>query len=126
MDNSSNILIIQTGLIFLIILVAILLVILIWVIVELKKAIRKGNLRRIQLSSGNAIDLQSERMFTVTDDIIGETGQAVTDLTPQGVVFKHNEFWRATSVSVQPIQKNSKVVVLEMNGSDLTVTSTEN
>ena len=35
MDNSSNILIIQTGLIFLIILVAILLVILIWVIVEL-------------------------------------------------------------------------------------------
>ena len=86
MDNSSNILIIQTGLIFLIILVAILLVILIWVIVELKKAIRKGNLRRIQLSSGNAIDLQSERMFTVTDDIIGETGQAVTDLTPQGVV----------------------------------------
>ena len=126
MDNSSNILIIQTGLIFLIILVAILLVILILVIVELKKAIRKGNLRRIQLSSGNAIDLQSERMFTVTDDIIGETGQAVTDLTPQGIVYIHNEYWRATSVSVQPIQKNSKVVVLEMNGSDLTVTSTEN
>ena len=126
MDNSSNILIIQTGLIFLIILIAILFVILIWVIVELKKAIRKGNLRRIQLSSGNAIDLQSERMFTVTDDIIGETGQAVTDLTPQGIVYIHNEYWRATSVSVQPIQKNSKVVVLEMNGSDLTVTSTEN
>lgn len=126
MDNSSNILIIQTGLIFLIILVAILLGILIWVIIELKKAIRKGNLRRIQLSSRNAVDLQSERMFTVTDDIIGETGQAVTDLNPQGVVYINNDYWRATSVSTHIIQKNSKVVVLEMNGSDLTVTSIEN
>ena len=46
MDNSSNILIIQTGLIFLIILVAILLVILIWVIVELKKSNSKRELEK--------------------------------------------------------------------------------
>ena len=125
MDNDSTVLIIQTGLIFLIILFAILLGLLIWIIIELKRAIKKGNLRRIQLSSTNAIDLQSERMFTLTDDIIGEKGQAVTDLNPQGVVYVKNEYWQATSLEHQIIHKNSRIIVLDMNGSDLKVTLLE-
>jgi membrane-bound ClpP family serine protease len=123
MDNTLTVLIIQSGFIFLIILLSIFLGLLIWIIIEIKRAIRKGNLRRIQLSSGSTIDLQSERMFTVTDDIIGETGQAVTDLNPQGVVYVKNEYWRATSLSPEIIEKNSKIIVIQMNGSDLTVAS---
>jgi membrane-bound ClpP family serine protease len=122
MGNTSEIQFIQFGAISLFI---IFIGLLIWGIFELKRAIRKGNLRRIQLSSGNAVDLQSERMFSIVDNIIGETGLTITDLNPQGVVYAKSDYWKATSNSPRSIQKNSKVIVLEMNGSDLIVKSLE-
>ncbi len=44
---------------------------------------------------------QSRRVVTGQDGMVGERGQAVTDLAPRGRIFVHGEYWNAeASVAV--------------------------
>ena len=51
--------------------------------------------------------------------MIGETGTAITALTPEGMVFVHGEYWSA--VSAQPLPAGARVRVTAIEKLKLTV-----
>jgi membrane-bound serine protease (ClpP class) len=59
---------------------------------------------------GLGIKAQRKKPSTGKEGIIGETGEAVTDLAPAGSVKVHGEFWNATSLEGN-ITKGTKIVV---------------
>jgi membrane-bound serine protease (ClpP class) len=45
-----------------------------------------------------AMRARRNKVVTGPEGMIGETGSAVTDLTPEGMVFVHGEYWDAVAV----------------------------
>jgi membrane-bound serine protease (ClpP class) len=53
--------------------------------------------------------------------MIGEIGETLSDLNPEGQIRIHGEIWNAVSYDNQIIEKNSKVQVLEVHNLKLIV-----
>jgi len=60
------------------------------------------------------------KVLTGKEGIIGEIGKTVSDLSPEGTVFIHGEYWNAKTKS-QPILKNKKVKVIDIENFTLIV-----
>jgi membrane-bound serine protease (ClpP class) len=60
-----------------------------------------------------------QKVTTGEEGLVGEEGEALTDLDPEGRVFVHGEYWNARSRS--PIRKGSRVKVLSVQGMMLDV-----
>ncbi|HET7896968.1 MAG TPA: nodulation protein NfeD, partial [Flavisolibacter sp.] len=61
---------------------------------------------------GLGIKAQKAKPTTGREGLIGETGEALTDLTPSGTVLLHGELWTAETAT--PVIKGEKVRVLRM------------
>ncbi len=59
-----------------------------------------------------AITAQFQKPFVGIEALIGEEGEAVTDIDPEGKVFVHGEYWNA--FSEYPIKKGEKVKVVDI------------
>jgi len=66
-----------------------------------------------------ALSIQTQRVVTGPQALIGETGVATSDFGPEGTVFVHGETW--TSTSGQPIRKGDKIRVVRVDGMQLRV-----
>jgi membrane-bound serine protease (ClpP class) len=62
---------------------------------------------------------QARKARTGAEGIVGETGEAVTDLRPEGKVFVHSEYWNA--VSDEPVTAGEAVRVVGSRGMVLRV-----
>jgi membrane-bound serine protease (ClpP class) len=60
-----------------------------------------------------AIRAHARKAMTGREGLVGETGVAHSDLSPEGKVFVHGEIWKAEATEAIP--KGTKVVVLEMD-----------
>jgi membrane-bound serine protease (ClpP class) len=60
-----------------------------------------------------------QKVTTGEEGLVGETGEALSDLDPEGRVFVHGEYWNARSPS--PIRKGSAVKVVAVRGMMLEV-----
>jgi len=60
-----------------------------------------------------------QRVTTGEEGLVGETGEALSDLDPEGRVFVHGEYWNARSRS--PVRKGSVVKVVAVQGMMLEV-----
>jgi membrane-bound serine protease (ClpP class) len=49
------------------------------------------------------------RVQTGREGLLGETGTALTDLSLEGKIFVHGEYWRARAE--EPIPKGTKVII---------------
>lgn len=63
---------------------------------------------------------KKRKVITGKEGIIGETGKAITDISEEGTVFLHGEYWKAKSKS-GVIKKGSYVKVVEVEGLTLIV-----
>ncbi len=59
------------------------------------------------------------RTPTGAEGMVGEKGVAITDLSPEGQVYIHGEYWHA--VSVEPVAAHEPIEVLEVVGLKLKV-----
>jgi len=66
-----------------------------------------------------AIRARRNKVTTGSQGLIGETGIAQTDLSPEGTVFVHGELWRARSR--QPVANGEQVRVTRITGLRLEV-----
>jgi membrane-bound serine protease (ClpP class) len=64
---------------------------------------------------GMGIKAQKKKPVTGIEGLIGEIGEAFSDMSPQGKVLVHGEIWNAESLE-GPIHKGDKVVVSEIVG----------
>ena len=55
-------------------------------------------------------------IITGSESFIGKSGEAITDLTPKGVVHIDGEYWKAISVDAKKIAKESEISVIEVQG----------
>ncbi len=62
---------------------------------------------------------QFRRSITGSAGLVGERGTAYTDLTPEGRIFVHGEYWQA--VSDRPVRQGEAVEVVEVVGLKLKV-----
>lgn len=69
---------------------------------------------------GKAIGVQKRRVTTGTEGLVGEAGDAVTGIAPQGDVRVHGERWRARS-QAGPIAAGTRVEVTGVEGLTLIV-----
>lgn len=69
--------------------------------------------------SALVVKSQMRRSLTGSAGLVGERGVAYTDLSPQGRVFVHGEYWQA--VSDTPVAKGEPVEVVEVTGLTLKV-----
>ncbi len=69
---------------------------------------------------GMGIRAQRRKPATGSEGIVGETGEAMTDLNPEGQVRVHGEFWNAVAES-DSIPRGSAVVVRRVENLRLTV-----
>ena len=60
------------------------------------------------------------KVTTGKEGIIGEIGKAITNISEEGTVFLHGEYWKAKSKS-GVIQKGKSVKVVEVEGLTLIV-----
>jgi membrane-bound serine protease (ClpP class) len=65
------------------------------------------------------IRARSNKVVTGRAGMIGEVGEAHTDLDPAGRVFVHGEFWEA--VATTPVAAGSRVRIMEVDGLRLKV-----
>ena len=65
------------------------------------------------------IEAHREKPISGREGMLGEQGIAETDLSPEGKVMVHGEYWNATST--EPIGKGEKVEVVAMEGLLVTV-----
>ncbi len=63
---------------------------------------------------GAVIRVHREKIRSGGEGLIGETGRALTPISPRGKVFIHGEIWNARSE--EPIAKNSEVEVVKIDG----------
>jgi membrane-bound serine protease (ClpP class) len=68
---------------------------------------------------GMGLRAQRRKVSTGTKGIIGEIGLAKTDISPEGSVFVHGEYWNA--VSDEEIPAGSKIVVIAVEGMKMKV-----
>ncbi len=66
-----------------------------------------------------ALSVQTQRVTTGAQGLLGELGVASTDLNLEGTVFVHGELWNASSQ--HPIQQGEKVRVMHVDGLQLLV-----
>jgi len=66
---------------------------------------------------------QSRRVVTGQAGIVGEIGEAMTELSPRGKVYVHSEYWNAQAAA--PIPAGSRVRVVAVKGMELRVESIE-
>lgn len=64
---------------------------------------------------GLGLKAQKSRVLTGTEGFIGETGTALSELAPSGLVHVHGERWSAESISGH-IEKGEKVKVTDIKG----------
>lgn len=62
---------------------------------------------------------QSRKIQSGREGMLGETGEAVTDLDPRGRVYVHSEYWSATAEEAIPA--GTKVVVVSVDRMTLRV-----
>ena len=60
------------------------------------------------------VRVHRSRPQTGAESLIGEEGEAATDINPKGQVFVHGEYWRARSK--QPIAKGEEIRVVGHRG----------
>jgi membrane-bound serine protease (ClpP class) len=70
---------------------------------------------------GLGLKAQKRKATTGIEGMIGEIGNAITDLNPEGQVSVHGEIWTAFSIDNQLIEANSKVEVVEVQNLKLKV-----
>ena len=63
---------------------------------------------------------QARKVTTGMDGIVGEVGEALTDLGPDGRVYVHSEYWNAKSAGGD-IPAGSRVTVVSVDRMTLTV-----
>lgn len=68
---------------------------------------------------GMGLRAQRRKVSTGTKGIIGEIGVAKTDISPEGSVFVHGEYWNATSD--ERISAGTKVEVIAVDGMKMKV-----
>ena len=61
----------------------------------------------------------SKRVMTGKVGMIGEEGEAITDLAPGGKVYVHSEYWNA--VARTQIAKGTRIRVIAVDGMTLSV-----
>ena len=66
-----------------------------------------------------ALRAQTQKVTTGAAGLLGAVGKAATDLSPEGQVFVHGEFWQATST--HSVAKGTKVRVMKVDGIHLLV-----
>jgi membrane-bound serine protease (ClpP class) len=66
-----------------------------------------------------AVKAQRNKVRTGSEGLVGEVGQAVAEIDPQGKVFVHGEYWNA--VAAEPIPASAAVEVTGVRGMLLTV-----
>jgi len=66
-----------------------------------------------------AVRARRNKVITGAEGIIGETGNAVTELSPAGKVFVHGEYWNAVSLS--PAKQGARIRVTAIDKLTLTV-----
>jgi len=59
---------------------------------------------------------QLEKPKTGVESLIGEVGEAIEDLAPEGMILIKGEYWRAKYKGDTPIKKGEKVVVKDFKG----------
>jgi membrane-bound serine protease (ClpP class) len=69
---------------------------------------------------GMGVRAQRKKPVTGVEGIVGETGEALSDLAPSGEVRVHGEIWTAESAEGK-IKKGAKIVVLRIENLRLTV-----
>ena len=69
---------------------------------------------------GLGLKAQRRKPTTGSEGIIGEQGEALTAINPEGTVRVHGEIWSARSASGS-IKKGAKVRVTELHGLTVTV-----
>lgn len=72
------------------------------------------------------IKAQRRKPTTGIEGIKGEIGEAITDLSPQGRIRVHGEFWNAESSDGSSIPKGTRVEVTGISNLKLTVRKTNN
>jgi membrane-bound serine protease (ClpP class) len=63
---------------------------------------------------------QSRRVTTGRTGMVGEVGEALTDLDPEGRVYVHSEYWNAASAD-EKIPMGTRIVVVSVDRMMLTV-----
>ncbi len=66
-----------------------------------------------------AVRARRNKVVTGQEGMIGETGDAVTELAPEGKVFVHGEYWDA--VAAQPVAAGTRITVTGIDRLKLTV-----
>ena len=66
-----------------------------------------------------AVRARRNKVVTGSEGMLGLTGRAITELTPEGKVFVHGEYWDA--VSAQPVAPGAPVRVTGIDRLKLTV-----
>jgi len=69
---------------------------------------------------GKAIQIHKKKATTGPQGIVGEEGEAITRLAPNGKVFIHGEIWKATSAG-EKIKAKSQIRVTSVSRLTLTV-----
>jgi len=69
---------------------------------------------------GFGIKAQRRKPATGMEGMIGEVGETITSLEPEGQVMVHGEFWAAESLE-GPVSKGTKVTVIEVSNLKLMV-----
>ena len=67
---------------------------------------------------------QRSRVTTGVEALVGEIGEAMTDLSPAGKVFVHGEYWNATSN--MPIASGRRVRVKAVRNLEIEVEQDDN
>jgi len=65
------------------------------------------------------------KVTTGKEGLIGEIGEARTDLAPEGTIYVHGEYWTARASDGSTIKKGEKVRVEKVSGHILLVTKVE-
>lgn len=71
------------------------------------------------------IKAQLRKPTTGVEGLLDETGEAITDLNPEGQVLVHGEYWNAESLD-GPITKGTKVKVVELKNLRIKVRKSQN
>ncbi len=59
---------------------------------------------------------QLEKPKTGVESLIGEVGEAIEDIAPEGMILIKGEYWRAKNKGNIPIKKGQKVIVKDFKG----------
>ena len=76
----------------------------------------------VLLIAGFAYRALQRKVTTGKEGLIGEEGEARTDLTPEGTIYVHGEYWTARASDGSTIKKGEKVRVDKVSGRILLVT----